>query len=205
VLEATTPPPDFAKVQTTAGDGNVTSTLAATGTSAPQSATGVRPGATALPPVIEPSTGQVSLERILDQVKIRLAPQRPEVTIVIDPPELGRLHLRLSMHKGALSATVTADDPRVTRAFEADLGRLVRTLDEAGIRVGSVEIRTELSQSHDQGRGGRNDTHQASQEDQHRDARSLNKAVRTAVAPPPSVAGMSRTIAKTRSTLDLVV
>ena len=85
------------------------------------------------------------MDRVLEQVRIRLAPKRPEVTVVLDPPELGRLHLRLALRGGALSATVTVDDIRVAKAFEADVGHLVRTLDEAGIRVSEVEIRSGLT------------------------------------------------------------
>ncbi|MAG56261.1 MAG: hypothetical protein CMJ83_08230 [Planctomycetes bacterium] len=133
------------------------------------SATGVsrastmRPAATAAP-----ANDGLDVERILDQVKLRLAPKRPEITVRLDPPELGRLHLKLAMRGGQLSATVTADDARVARLFESDIGRLVRTLDEAGIRVGQIEVRAETGSANDAPRG---DVSQQTQTDRDRDGR----------------------------------
>lgn len=114
---------------------NSAATAATSGS--PRAATGPLP----------PETAQ----RIHDQLRIQLSPRRPEVTVVLDPPELGRLHLKLGMRDGALHARITADRLDVARTFEADVSRLHRTLEEAGIRVSDVEIRTALQDDRSSG------------------------------------------------------
>ena len=145
---------------------------------------------------------------LLEQVRVRLSPKRPEITVLLDPPELGRLFIKLAMKGGELAATVTVDNARVARLFEGDVGRLYRTLDEAGIRVVEVEIRTALDSSDDpenpwdeqrDGAGSEFGPDDRADVPHTRDVRGTSRSHQDSAQP-------SRTVAKSRaSTLDLMI
>jgi len=154
-----------------------------------------------------PSQEPLNVERLMDQVRVRLSPRRPEMTVLLDPPELGRLLIKLSMKAGELTATVRADHAEVARAFEGDVARLYRTLDEAGIRVSEVQIQTGLGSADEQDpRDAGADTDVEDRRDRRND-RDESKGDRKAPSTQTSVGKRdATTVATTRaSTLDLMI
>jgi hypothetical protein len=98
------------------------------------------------PPQVNAASGintgdAAEIPEILNQIRLQLSPVRPEMTVLLDPPDLGRLLVRLEVQAGHVQALITADDVRVARTIGADLPRLVQTLEEAGLKVHGVEIR----------------------------------------------------------------
>ena len=88
---------------------------------------------------------------VLDQIRIQLLPNRPTVIVRLDPPELGQLDIRLSLRGSGLRAEIRVERPEVLRLLDADLSQLVRTLDEAGLKVSSIDLRAALSPDGDGG------------------------------------------------------
>lgn len=76
------------------------------------------------------------------QVRVHLAEARPEVTIILDPPALGEVHVRMSLHQGELHAKITARNSDVANALRQDMHGLRSALQEAGLSVVHVDIRS---------------------------------------------------------------
>lgn len=147
-----------------------------------------------------------SAAELADQIKVRLSPKRPEITVRLDPPELGRLFIKLAMRGGELAATVTADDARVAKAFEGDVGRLYRTLDDAGIRVSEVEIKTNLDASGERTHEGARDRRDANADADREAAPRSDRAPKGASGPADATSNGSPAVTlKRTSTLDVVV
>lgn len=83
------------------------------------------------------------LDQVHAQMRAHLASERPGVSLRLDPPELGRLLVTLEMHAGRLNARIDVEHAEVRRLLESDVGRLMNTLQEAGLRPASVEVRTQ--------------------------------------------------------------
>jgi hypothetical protein len=65
-----------------------------------------------------------------------------ELLIRLDPAELGRINIRLSLtEQGHLRATVGADAPIVLDALRTDISELNRALEQAGVRTDSQSFR----------------------------------------------------------------
>lgn len=65
-----------------------------------------------------------------------------ELVIRLDPAELGRINIRMSMNEqGQLRAVVAADAPSVIEAIRNDIPELSRALEQAGVRTDSQSFR----------------------------------------------------------------
>ncbi|MEN3953267.1 flagellar hook-length control protein FliK [Iodidimonas sp. SYSU 1G8] len=65
-----------------------------------------------------------------------------EITIRLDPAELGRVEVRLSIDRdNGLKAVVSADNPAVLDLMRREAGDLVRALGDAGVRSDSQSLR----------------------------------------------------------------
>lgn len=80
-------------------------------------------------------------QSIADQVRLHLEPRRPEVTVQLEPRQLGRMVIRLSMRAGELTARITTSVAETARLLDADAPLLFRTLADAGLKVANVEVR----------------------------------------------------------------
>ena len=180
-------------------------TVAATPKVAGMETTGLQ-GATGRPVSVVEAGKVPDASELAEQIRVRLSPKRPEITVRLDPPELGRLHIKLAMRGGELAATVTADDARVARVFEGDVGRLYRTLDEAGIKVSEVEIRTALDGSHDSPKESARDRGNADNDGESNERSSRNDRKAKRQMNDDSVSTQQQTVTHKRtSTLDVVV
>lgn len=65
---------------------------------------------------------------------------RQQVTLQLDPPELGRLRLDVSMRHDAMSLRVGADSPAVARLIQSRMDKLEDALATHGIRIERSEI-----------------------------------------------------------------
>jgi flagellar hook-length control protein FliK len=76
------------------------------------------------------------------QIARRVANGGDELVIRLDPAELGRINIRMSVNEqGQLRATVTADLPSVVEAIRSDIPELSRALEQAGVRTDNQSFR----------------------------------------------------------------
>lgn len=80
---------------------------------------------------------------ILEQVRMHVSAARPEVTIILDPPALGEVHVRMTLVQGELHARVTARNAAVAEALQHDVRGLQSTLESAGLTVAQVDVRAQ--------------------------------------------------------------
>lgn len=80
------------------------------------------------------------LEGILRQVRLQVRPGLQDLSIQLDPPELGLLHLRFILEGDQLGVAVLASRPEVAAALRGELRALEETLREAGIALDSLEV-----------------------------------------------------------------
>ena len=77
---------------------------------------------------------------ILRQLRAQLAPGRRELTMRLDPADLGRLQLRLALRSGRLTATVRAESPEALAAIERQLPELAASLESQGFEVQDFDL-----------------------------------------------------------------
>jgi flagellar hook-length control protein FliK len=84
--------------------------------------------------------------------------------IRIDPPDLGSMHIRLSLDSGVLKANITVDSSSIKDSFNLALPQIKTTLENAGIKVSDfhVDVRD------DQSRNGQDRNNQGQQQKQGR-------------------------------------
>ena len=86
---------------------------------------------------------------------------RQELTVELDPPELGRMQIQLSMEKdGAMKVHLLAEKQDTLALFQRDSHALKHALDQAGVQVDSSSLTFDLAsgdQSFNQLMGGSQD------------------------------------------------
>ena len=92
----------------------------------------------------EPQRALTPAERqfAVDEVRMHLATARPEVTIILDPPALGEVHVHLMVQQGAVKAEIRAEHSDVADSLRAELVTLRNALEEAGLTVADVQVKT---------------------------------------------------------------
>lgn len=90
-------------------------------------------------------------ERIFEQVERGIiknaADGSKQIILRLDPPELGKLTLSLSMAQGELKAVIRTESAATTQVVSEQLAQLKQSLEEQGFKVSSLEVETR-AQSH---------------------------------------------------------
>ena len=68
------------------------------------------------------------------------------ITLQLDPKDLGQISLILSVHEGEVRATIRAERPESAAALAEQLAELKNTLEEQGLKVAELEVRTGLQE-----------------------------------------------------------
>jgi flagellar hook-length control protein FliK len=92
------------------------------------------------PPPAEGET-DANVARVVRVVQAQLTGKRAAATLRLDPPELGTLRLHLDLRHDQLTLLVDTQTATAQRLLEAQLDRLRRDLDAAGIQLQHVEVR----------------------------------------------------------------
>lgn len=100
----------------------------------------------------------VTIDRLTDVVASHVAENRWHVSLQLDPPELGRLRLDVSMREDGLAVRMHVGSESVRRLAESRLPDLVQALSDQEMRVAHTQVTVR-----EPGQGGLN--HQAPQRD----------------------------------------
>jgi len=110
----------------------------------------------------EPVQPRQLIEQIVTTARLEIAGNRHELTVRLDPPDLGVIHVKVSAaENGAMTVRLEASSATVRDALDARLQELRRSFTDAGIDVGdcsvSLGMQTSSGQSQftDFGRQGR--------------------------------------------------
>jgi len=121
----------------------VAAATTATATAAPAATAATPPPApvTSPQPSLSMRSDRVG-ERMGVEIARRVAEGGDELTIRLDPAELGRISIRMRFDEGgSLRAVVSADSPMVAEAIRRDTAELARALGDAGVRTDGQSFR----------------------------------------------------------------
>ncbi|MEX2443555.1 MAG: flagellar hook-length control protein FliK [Alkalispirochaeta sp.] len=82
-------------------------------------------------------------DSIVRQAKVMLQDaNNAELRLVVRPPELGRIRIRLQMENGHIAGRILVDNGSVREVVEQNLASLQRAFEEAGLEMGDLEVST---------------------------------------------------------------
>ena len=76
----------------------------------------------------------------MEQLRVAFLPEARAASIALDPPELGRLAIRLDLDSGQIRASLRADVPETLATLEAHLPELKALFEQAGVELRDVEL-----------------------------------------------------------------
>ena len=102
---------------------------------------------------INPSPTPTVGEQILDSVRASMAQGDRQISVRLQPPELGMVTVRLREQDSHLEGTVEAGLSDTRREIERALPELIRGLQEVGIQIRRFDVTSGDSSGQDLGRG----------------------------------------------------
>jgi flagellar hook-length control protein FliK len=97
-----------------------------------------------------------------------------QLTLRLDPPELGKLNLQLTVRGQEVSVVLKAENADAGRMLQENLHQLRQTLEDQGLKVGKMEVQTQLSDGNSgQGWSGADRHNEARERDE--TARALDR------------------------------
>jgi len=101
-----------------------------------------------------PAAPTVTVRTHANVARIELSDERPQhLTLDVDPPELGRCELDLSLHEGRVRATVIAHRPETVLALRAVEGQVREQLAARQLHVAEFDVRAGAQHTGQQGSG----------------------------------------------------
>jgi len=77
---------------------------------------------------------------VLRQIRLALNPSAKRVVVDLNPEELGRLTIKMTMQDGRVSALVRAESPQTLELLERHLPELRAALAEGGVETGDIDL-----------------------------------------------------------------
>ncbi|MFH1278419.1 MAG: flagellar hook-length control protein FliK [Candidatus Eisenbacteria bacterium] len=94
------------------------------------------------------------LDRIADGMRATLGRGRNEAEIRLDPPELGRVHVKITVSDSSVHGVIHVESAAVKALVEADLTRLGAALTEGGLALDRFDVLLQGERRSPDGRGG---------------------------------------------------
>ena len=96
-----------------------------------------------------PATGQrVPTSRIMDQIQQgifkNLGQGRSQMTLQLNPPQLGSISLMLHVQNNEVHATIKTMSSDVTHAVQENMSQLKSSLEQQGLKVSRMDVQTQL-------------------------------------------------------------
>ena len=79
-------------------------------------------------------------EQVVSVVLSNRGDQSQQVTIRLDPPELGTIRLSLQADKDTIRGVVRADNPETFKQLQRETPQLIERLSEGGIQVKQIDV-----------------------------------------------------------------
>lgn len=96
----------------------------------------------------EPSNTDANVEQIVRLIHARLGHDRSVATLRLDPPELGKLRMKMNLRNEQLALEIDAETPAAQRLLTEQVETLRRSLAASGIHLERVDVRVpEVAQS----------------------------------------------------------
>lgn len=97
---------------------------------------------------------KVAAPKLLNQVQDALLKDlgqgRKQITLDLDPANLGKLQIMLQVKGKEVTATLRADDPETAKMLTGQLDTIKKALEDQGLKVQDIEVQTGLASRQDQ-------------------------------------------------------
>ncbi len=78
--------------------------------------------------------------QVIDDIKVNFTPDTKSMTIALDPPELGKINIRMVQDNEGLSGVMQVQSSEVRDHIQRELPQVIATLHNSGIDVKKVEV-----------------------------------------------------------------
>ena len=104
------------------------------------------------------------VRQVVEQIKITAGQQLQSIEVMLNPENLGHVHVTVTSRQGAVTAQLTAQNEQVKAALENQMVALKEHFNNQGIKVEAVEITVQSHGFESQQNLSGNDSNQAQQE-----------------------------------------
>jgi flagellar hook-length control protein FliK len=105
--------------------------------------------ARAIPAAYQAAANPINMGQVAFEMVRQVQQGTSRFTIRLDPPELGRVDVRMHVdNSGAVNARLTVDRPETLDLFQRDRQSLERALAQAGLDAGKTNLEFSLRQNH---------------------------------------------------------
>ncbi|MGL5335582.1 MAG: flagellar hook-length control protein FliK, partial [Enterovibrio sp.] len=98
----------------------------------------------------DPQQQAQAAEELSERINLMLSKNLKQVDIRLDPPELGRLQIKLSLHNDTASVQFTVNNQAAKEMLEHALPRLREMLLQQGLQLAQSSVQQESHQQHSQ-------------------------------------------------------
>ncbi|EKO3931471.1 flagellar hook-length control protein FliK [Vibrio fluvialis] len=88
---------------------------------------------------------EMSADDMAERVQVMMSKNLKHVDIRLDPPELGRLHIRMNMHGDGASVQFTVSNQQARDALEHSMPRLREMLAQQGVQLADTSVQQQNS------------------------------------------------------------
>jgi len=85
------------------------------------------------------------IEQVVREVRLIRLPERNDLVVRLNPPELGTLQVHITQDAQGISSQITASTEQVRHLLQANVPALVEALTLAGVRMDSVNVASDVS------------------------------------------------------------
>ena len=80
------------------------------------------------------------IEQIAENVKVNISQETTSMQMQLNPENLGKVYLEVSAKEGSVHAEISASSEAVRTALEMQIADLRESLNQAGVKVDSIEV-----------------------------------------------------------------
>lgn len=96
-------------------------------------------------------TRELAHDQLNEKVQMMMAKNLKSLDIRLDPPELGRLHIRMNLHTDGANVHFTVATPQAREMIEHTMPRLRDMLSSQGVSLGETSVQQEARQESNSG------------------------------------------------------
>ncbi|MDW6001511.1 flagellar hook-length control protein FliK [Vibrio mangrovi] len=111
----------------------------------------LRADATQNPSSVYLAKDAMAADQLSERVQMMMSKNLKNIDIRLDPPELGRMHIRMNMTGDAATVHFTVATPQAREALEHSMPRLRDMLSQQGVQLGDTSVQHQGSGNQQQG------------------------------------------------------
>jgi len=85
------------------------------------------------------------IEQVVKEVRLHRLPERSDLVVRLNPPELGTLRVRITQDANGVYSQIQASNEQVKNLLQAHLPMLTSALADAGLRIDSVSVTSDAA------------------------------------------------------------